>query len=265
MLAVSDMDLFNFDPNATFSFFLTLFRISLILFVLPFFGGQAIPKTVKAALCLVMAYALWPRLSFPGVMFPANPWDILFVLAGELMIGLILSLVVRFLFAAVQMGGQLIGFQMGFAMINVVDPLTGASVVITSHFLYMTTLLTFLSLNGHLYLLQGLADSFALIPPGGLLISGVLGESMVHLAGQIFVLAVKIAAPVMAALFLVDLALALVGRAAPQMHVLILGFPLKIGVGFFFLGILFTTLARHVGAFIVNMGPMFHQLLRAMG
>ncbi|MDY7000859.1 MAG: flagellar biosynthetic protein FliR, partial [Thermodesulfobacteriota bacterium] len=63
----------------------------------------------------------------------------------------------------------------------------------------------------------------------------------------------------------VDLALALVGRAAPQMHVLILGFPLKIGVGFFFLGILFTTLARHVGGFIINMGPTFHQMLRGMG
>jgi len=259
------MDLFNFDPNATFSFFLTLFRISLILFVLPFFGGNSIPTTVKGALCLVMAYALWPKLSFPGVMFPGSPWNILLMLAGELMIGLTLSLIVRFLFAAVQMGGQLVGFQMGFAMINVVDPLTGASVVITSHFLYMTTLLTFLSLNGHLYLLQGLADSFALVPPGGLFISGALGEGMISLAGQIFVLAIKVAAPVTAALFLVDLALALVGRAAPQMHVLILGFPLKIGVGFFFMGILFTTLARHVGDFIINMGPTFHQMLRSMG
>ncbi|NJB67045.1 flagellar biosynthetic protein FliR [Desulfobaculum xiamenense] len=258
------MDIFAFDPESIFSFFLTLFRVSLILFVLPFFGGNSIPNPVKAALCLVLSWAVWPALSFTGVMFPKNIFQITLMIAGELLIGLVLMLVVRFLFAAVQMGGQLIGFQMGFAMINIVDPLTGTSVVVTSHFLYMTTLLTFLTLNGHLYLIQGLADSFALIPPGGLLITPELGEGILRMAGQIFVLAIRIAAPVMAALFMVDLALALVGRAAPQMHVLILGFPIKITVGFFFLGILFTYLSRHVEEFIHTMGPMFHTLLRTM-
>ncbi len=258
------MDLFSFDYAIFFSFLLTLFRISLLLFLLPFFGGDAIPKTVKASLCIVTTLALWPHLSFPGAALPAHPWQILVMMLGELLLGLVLGLMVRFLFAAVQMGGQLIGFQMGFAMINVVDPLTGTQAAITSHFLYMTTLLTFLTLNGHLYLLQALAASFALVPPGGLLLDGEVGMVVLSEAGQIFVLAIKIAAPVTAAIFLVDLALALVGRAAPQMHVLILGFPLKIGVGFFFLGLLFTTLARHVGQYIVHMGTMYETLLRNM-
>lgn len=258
------MDIFNFDPATFFSFLLTLFRVSLVLFVLPFFGGNSIPNTVKMALCLILSWALWPALSFTGVMFPKNIFSIALMLAGELVIGLVLMLVVRFLFAAVQMGGQIIGFQMGFAMINIVDPLTGSSVVITSHFLYMVTLLTFLTLNGHLYLLQGLADSFALVPPGGLLITPELGHGLLKLAANIFVLAIRIAAPVMAALFMVDLALALIGRAAPQMHVLILGFPIKITVGFFFLGILFTYLSSHVETFIIGMGPMFVHLLEAM-
>ncbi len=259
------MDLFGFDPGQSLSFLLTLFRVSLVLFVLPFFGGESIPAVVKASLCIVLSWALWPHLSFPGELFPRSGWMIGLMIAGELFIGLTLMLVVRFLFAAVQMGGQIIGFQMGFAMINVVDPLTGQQVVITSHFLYMTTLLTFLTLNGHLYLLQGLADSFALVPPGGLLLTPALGRGMLEMAAQIFTLAIKIAAPVMAALFLVDLALALVGRAAPQMHVLILGFPVKIAVGFFFLGVMFTTLARYVGGYIIDIGPMFHQILSGMG
>lgn len=258
------MDLFAFDPATTFSFLLTLFRVSILLFVLPFFGGSNIPNTVKGSFCLVMALALWPHLSFPGAAFPSSPWLILVMLLGEFMIGLILGLTVRVLFGAVQMGGQLIGFQMGYAMINVVDPLTGQSVVITSHFLYMTTLLTFLVLDGHLYLLQALAESFAMVAPGGLLVDPLLAIHLLRVVGQIFVLAIKIAAPVMASIFLVDLALALVGRAAPQMNVLMLGFPLKIGVGFLFLGILFTTLSRHVGEFITSMGPMFRALLGAM-
>jgi len=258
------MDLFNFDPAQALSFLLTLFRISLVLFVLPFFGGNSIPNAVKASLCIVLTLALFPHLSFPGTLFPKNPWMILMMILGELIIGLCLMLVVRFLFAAVQMGGQIIGFQMGFAMINVVDPLTGQQVVITSHFLYMTTLLTFLTLNGHLFLLQGLADSFDMIPPGGILLTPALGTGILSMASQIFILAIKISAPVMGALFLVDLALALVGRAAPQMHVLILGFPIKIAVGFFFLGIMFTTLARYVGDYIIGMAPMFRHILGTM-
>ncbi len=264
-LHVSGMDLFHFDPATMFSFLLTLMRISMILFILPFFGGEGIPKTVKVALCLVMALALWPRLSFQGVLMPANPWELVLMFLGELFIGLTLMLVVSFLFAAVQMGGQIIGFQMGFAMINVVDPLTGTSVIITSHFLYMTTLLVFLALNGHLYLLQALSQSFALVPPGSLLINPMLGTTMIQAAASIFILAIKIAAPVMGAIILVDLALALVGRAAPQMHVLILGFPLKIATGFFFMGLLFVTLSRYVGGYIINMRETFHTLLQALG
>ncbi|WP_461210620.1 flagellar biosynthetic protein FliR [Desulfocurvus sp. DL9XJH121] len=256
------MDLFNFDPATMMSFLLTLFRVSIILFLLPFFGGNAIPNTVKASLCIVLSWAVWPHLSFPGSLMPSHPFQLALMLMGELVMGLMLMLVVRFLFAAVQMGGQVIGFMMGFSMINVVDPLTGTSVVITSHFLYMTTLLTFLSLGGHLYLLQGLADSFALVPPGGLFLNPEMCADLVRFAGQIYVLAIKISAPVMGAIFLVDLALALVGRAAPQMHVLILGFPVKITVGFFFLGILFTTLSLYVEDFISGMGPMFGHLLR---
>ncbi len=259
------MDLFNFEPQTFFSFLLTLMRVSLVLFVMPFFGGEGIPKTIKGLLCLIMALALWPHLSFDGVLLPGNPWEIVLMLVGEVFMGLTLMLVVNFLFAAVQMGGQIMGFQMGFAMINVVDPLTGTSVVITSHFLYMTTLLVFLSLDGHLYMLQGLADSFALVPPGGLIIHPMLATTMLKAAGAIYVLAIKIAAPVMGAIILVDLALALVGRAAPQMHVLILGFPLKIATGFFFMGLLFVTLARHVGRFIIDMSDTLHTLLQAMG
>ncbi|SKA73038.1 flagellar biosynthetic protein FliR [Desulfobaculum bizertense] len=258
------MQIFGLNPEHILSFFLTLFRISLILFVLPFFGGKSIPNMVKFSLCLVLSWALWPHLSFSGILFPKNLWEIAIMIGGELVIGLTMRLVVDFLFAAVQMGGQIIGFQMGFSMINIADPLTGASEIITSHFLYMTTLLTFLALNGHLYLIRGLADSFALIPPGSLFLQPELATGMLKLAGNIFVMAIRIAAPVMAALFMVDLALALVGRAAPQMHVLILGFPIKIAVGFFFMGILFTYLSRHVEEFISTMGPAFTTLFQLM-
>lgn len=259
------MDLFHFNPQTMFSFVLTFMRISLIVFLLPFFGGNIVPNVVKGALCVVMSLAVWPSLSFSGVMMPASPWALVLMFFGEIILGLMLDIIIRILFAAIQFGGHYIGFSMGFALMNVIDPLTGTSEPITGHLLYQTSMLLFLSMNGHLFLLQGLSESFALVPPGGLLINPALANHMLDFAGKIFVLGLKIASPVLASLFLVDLALALVSRAAPQMNVLFIGFPLKVGVGFLFMTLVFTALARFISDYIAGLGPMYETVLRASG
>ncbi|GAU09044.1 flagellar biosynthetic protein FliR [Desulfoplanes formicivorans] len=255
------MDLFHFDPLAILSFLLTLFRISLLVFLLPFFGGDGVPTLVKGALCLLLSFALWPTLSFSGITFPAHPFSIALMIGSEILLGLTIGLVIRFLFAAIQTGGMLIGFQMGFSMVNVVDPDSGVSESVTAHFLYMIALMTFLSINGHLYLLKALALSFKFIPPGGMVITPQMYKGILSFSGQIFVLAIKIASPVMIAIFLVDLALALISRAAPQMNVLIVGFPIKIAVGFLFLGVLFTIVSMLLNDFVATIGPAYHRLL----
>lgn len=256
------MDFFAFNPSDMLSYMLTLFRISIVLFLLPFFGGESIPKTVKAALVLVMSAALWPQLSFPGEMFPGTGTGIFLMILGEVILGLILGLLVNFLFGAVQFGGQIIGFQMGFAMVNVVDPITGTSNAVTAHFLYMCTMLTFLVLNGHLALINAVGMSFEYIPPGGLLLNPEIASHIFNFSNLMFTLAIKIAAPVMAALFLVDLALALIARAAPQMHVLVLGFPIKISVGFFFLGFLFSIMSVYVGDYLQQLSLVYEGVMR---
>ncbi|EPR42443.1 flagellar biosynthetic protein FliR [Desulfovibrio sp. X2] len=256
------MDIFNFNPATVFSFLLTFMRVSLVVFLLPFFGGQSIPVTVKAALCMALTLALWPQLSFPGQAMPADIWAIMLMLVGELVLGMLLGLVVQFMFAAIQMGGAIIGFQMGFTMVTAVDPMSGQQEPVTSHFLYMVSLMTFLTLDGHLYLLSGLAQSFQLIPPGGLIMSGRLGYRVVDLAGSIFVMGIKVAAPVMVAMLLIDVSLALISRVAPQMNLLSFGFPVKIGVGFLFLGFTFTYLSRYVGEFIAGINTSMDVILR---
>lgn len=254
------MELFGFNPGDLLSYFLTLFRISVVLFLLPFFGGQSIPNPVKGALVLILSMALWPQLSFPASMMPTG-WNIVIMFLGELVLGLILGMLVNFLFAAVQLGGQIIGFQMGFAMVNVVDPITGTSNAVSAHFLYMCTMLTFLVLNGHLYLLKAVGMSFEYVPPGTLLLSPEIASDILKFSNIMFTLAIKIAAPVMAALFLVDLALALISRAAPQMHVLILGFPIKITVGFFFLSFIFSIMALYVGDFLGGLDALYRNVM----
>ncbi len=256
------MGLFDVSELTFFSFLLTLMRISLLVFLLPFFGGSGLPRVVKAALCLVLALGLWPHLSFSGISMPSSPWQIALMLGGELFLGLVLGMMVRFVFAGIQTAGHIIGFQMGFAMMNVVDPMSGVSVSLTSQFLYIMTLLIFLALNGHLYMLQGLGASFELVPPGALLLNDVVVTQVLEFSGQIFVLAIKVAAPVMIAELMVSLSLGLMARMAPQVNVLFVGFPIKIAVGFVFLGMVLTLLSHYLQDFVGDLGGLYHGLLQ---
>ena len=255
------MDIFGFDMAVFAGFLLTLIRVSFVVFMMPFYSGEYIPVQVKVAFCLVLTMAIWPHLSFPGELLPRHPFGIMTLLLGEAVLGLMLGLCVFFIFTAIQTGGEIMGFQMGFTMVTLADPMSGSQVSITSHLMYMVTFLIFLALDGHLHLLRALADSFTLIPPGGLRISGPLTGNILELSAGMFSLAVKIAAPVIAALFMVELTLALMGRAAPQMNLLTMGFPIKIAVGFFFIGILFSTLALRMEDIIIELKPMFDRIM----
>lgn len=255
------MDIFAFNASVFFSFLLTLMRVSLVLFLMPFFGGDYLPVMSKAALTMVLTMAIWPHLSFAGELMPAHPLGIASMLLMEFTLGLMLGLCVYFIFAGVQTGGEIMGFQMGFTMMTLADPASGSQVSIPSHILHMVALVIFLAMDGHLHLIRALADSFALVPPGGLRVGMPLANDIINLSAGMFILAVKIAAPIIAALFMVELTLALMGRAAPQMNLLTLGFPAKIGVGFFFMGILFSTLALYLEELILGLGPMFDSIM----
>ena len=258
------MNIFNIDQAGMFSFLLTFMRISIVMFMLPVFNTNNIPTQVKAAVSLVFCLAIWPNLTLSGEGIPLHPLWLALMVLGELFMGLALGLAVNFLFMGIQAGGELLGFQMGFTMINFADPLTGNQTGLSAFFLWMVSLLVFLVLDGHLYMIRGFAQSFSLVPPGGLLIREELLTQILQLAGQLFSLALKIAAPVMVALFMVEVALGLVARTSPQIHIMDFGFPLKIGVGFFFLGLLLVIMADHVGHFVSGIQGMFTNLLRSM-
>lgn len=255
------MDLFAFDPRQVISFYLTLFRISVVLFVMPFFG-DAMPNVIKATLLIVLTLAVWPKLSFPPEYFPAHPASLVAMFAGEIVLGMALGIIVRMLIAAVQIGGAIINFQMGFSMVNSIDPLTGQQEPMTTHFLYMCTMLTFLALNGHLHLLRALGTSFEIVPPGGLFLTPRLMTEIMLFSKQMFVLGVRIAAPVILALFLVDLALALISKMAPQMNVMTMGFPLKIMVGFLFMTYIMELMTDYVTSFIMAMDGVFLHIMK---
>lgn len=255
------MEIFLFNYSNIFSFFLTLIRISIVIFLLPFFGGKGVPSLIKAIFCLIITIGIWPNLSLKAQSLPASTIGIFILIFGELIIGIIFSLAIRSIFAGVQTAGQIMGFQMGFAMMNVVDPLSGVSIELTSQFLYLVSLLIFLSFNGHLYLISAFAKSFKLIPPGTILLNTQVYDNILYFTSQIFILAVKIAAPVMVAELLVSCALGIIARLSPQINVLFVGFPLKIAVGFFFIGIVMELLGFFIRDTVTGLETIFTSLM----
>lgn len=233
------------------------------MFLLPVFGSNSIPNTVKGALTLVITLAIWPQLSFDGSLMPGSIYNLALMILGEFILGLVLNIIISVVFAAIQTGGNFIGVQVGFSMVNVLDPVTGANEAVTAHFLYMCALLIFLTLNGHLYLISGLAETFKYIPPGQLLISPTLYTQVMTITEKLFILAVQVAAPIIASVFVIDLALALIGKMAPQMNVLMLGFPIKIMVGLFFMGMVFTVLGVYISGFVAGLPEYMLNVIKA--
>jgi len=258
------MNAFNYDPASVLSLLLTIMRVSIVMFMLPVFSTNNIPMQVKGAITIVFSLGVWPHLTLQAAAMPAHPFDVALMLLGEVVLGLVLGMAVNFLFMGIQAGGELLGFQMGFTMINFADPLTGNQTGATAFFLWMVSLLVFLSLDGHLYMIKAFAASFNLIPPGGLFIGPVVLRQVLEMAGQMFVLALQIAAPVMVALFLVEVSLGLMARTSPQIPIMEFGFPVKIAVGFFFLGLLMVIMSDRIASFVQGMDGLFANLLRAM-
>jgi flagellar biosynthetic protein FliR len=158
-------------------------------------------------------------------------------LAGEIAIGVTIGLAVQMVFGGVQMAGQLLGFQMSFAITNIMDPAREAQVPLMSLFSHVLAMLIFLATNAHHLLVRAISESFELIPPLGFHYRQALVEQIMTLAGNMFVVAVKLGAPVIIVLLLTSVAMGLMARAVPQMHVFIVAMPLKIALGFFFLGL----------------------------
>jgi len=212
-------------------------RVTGLMLFAPFFGSVAIPPRLKAAFVVAMSILLYPVLS-PRLVMPAlNHWPTLVI--RELVIGAAIGIASNLVFDAVQMAGQVLSAQMGFSLVSLLDPQTQADSTVVAMFHQTIAMLIFLRLDVHLWLLHALGQSFLLLPPGGVRISGSFALATVHAGGAVFALGLQMAAPVFSATLLTDIVLGLLGKASPNMPLMLLGPPIKTLLG---LGVLFAAL-----------------------
>ena len=231
-------ELLNFAWSDILSFLFVFVRIGIIFATIPFFSTEILPRRITAIIAFFLSLVLMPIVP-PAVvtMESLNVLTLLVLIVHELLIGLCLGLAVNVIFAGAQIAGQLMGFQMGFAIANVVDPMTGENAPITANVLYITTFLLFLSFGGHHMLIKALVESYYIIPMEARFPQQSYLVAAITYASQMFVIAIKVAAPVIGVLLLINIAFAITARAVPQMNVFIMAFPLTIAIGLAFITI----------------------------
>jgi flagellar biosynthesis protein FliR len=170
--------------------------------------------------------------------------------------------VAQFIFAGVLLGGQLAGIQMGFGIANLIDPQSHAQLTIVAQWQQLMAFLIFLVLDIHHLLIGALLASFHTVPPGELLVSAASLRGTITLAGEIFALGVRIAAPVMVALLLANAALGVLARTIPQLNVFVVGFPVNVGVGLLMLGASLPFTFRLLAARFTGLEPTLDSLVR---
>ncbi len=254
------MEIANWLVDQAVLFVLLLTRISGMVMTAPVFGGNYIPNQIKVGFSLILTLVFLPVLAPEGI--PDQQFmNILLFAFMELMVGVAVGLLANLVFSAIQIAGQLLDVQMGFMMARVMDPQYEEQVPVIGQFKFMLAILVFLAINGHHMLIRAIYESYDNLPVGQLVNLGEGGIFLNEMFSTVFVLALQVSAPALGTLFLTNIALGILARTIPQMNVFIIGFPVKIFIGFLALLLLMPFYNLVLGNLFQNIWEGLHELI----
>ncbi len=241
--------------NELIWYLLPFFRVAAFIVAAPIFSTSMVPMKIRLIIAVSISIAIFPSLTPTSQLDPVS-LDMFLMILQQILIGVSLGFVMQFIFAAVVNGGQLIGMQMGLGFAQMMDPQTGVNVPVVSQFYNIIAVLLFLSINGHLVLLQIVAESFDLIPVdgSGLSMSGI--ESLVFFSSWMFSGALIMVLPAVVSLLMINMVMGVITRATPQMNIFAIGFSITITAGFVVIMVTLSTALPQL-ALLFNEGFMF--------
>ncbi len=217
-------------------FLIILIRVSSIIIFAPVFSSSSIPPQLKIAFCLIFTIVLFSTVKPYIHITSLNALVIFSIIVRELALAILLALTVHFIWSGVELGAQLVGFNMGFAIANVLSPEQNIQISVLSEFESIFAILVFLAINGHYAFIKALAFSFKVIPVGGFITNQGIFEIFNRLVSMLFTVSFSVLAPAILALFITQVVFGLIARTMPQINIMIVAFPLSIAIGFITLG-----------------------------
>lgn len=204
-------------------------RVSGLLLFAPFFGSTAIPIRIKAILALTITTVLFPAYEKRLLTTEIAHWP--FLILAEFALGIALGIATNLVFDAVQLAGQVLSIQMGYSLVNILDPQTQVESTVVALFHQTIALLVFLSLDVHHYLLRAIANSFEYLPPGSAHLNMMFATGVFKVGASVFEVGIQIAAPVLSATLAIDVVIGFLGKASTQMPLMLLGPAIKSMLG----------------------------------
>ncbi len=217
--------------NGFDSFLLIFVRMAGLFLVAPIFGRRNIPAYLKIGLSFMMALILVNTITLQKPVYDSNLLAFAGLIAKEAIVGIVLGYISYLVFTAIYMAGQLIDMQIGFGMVSVLDPVSNIQVPVTSNLYFIISMLIFLISNGHHDLIKALFRSYEIVPLGKAVFGKDLLGDILNISGNTLVIGFKIAAPVIAAMLIADIALGVLSRTVPQLNIFAVGITLKLFVG----------------------------------
>ncbi len=224
------MDFPWFDIQHIIVAILVLLRISALIILLPVLGHQLIPSQIKISIIVILTVLIYPLVAHQVDAITLEPLSFTLFALQEILIAAALALFAQMIFTAAQFAGQLMSFQMGMTVANVFDPATHSQQSVVSQLAMTVAMLLWVSSGAHHMFLHALIDSFTLFPLNHSWSFPALMD-LTDAAARMFVLALKLAAPIMLMLTFIYVALGLLSRAVPQIQVFFISFPLTVGLG----------------------------------
>ena len=217
-------------------FLFVLLRVSSVIVFAPVFSSASIPPQVKAGFAFVFSLALFSVVKQYIHVETLNSFMLLSVLVRELVFAILLAFTVHFVWNGVELGAQLVGFNMGFTIANVLSPEENIQISVLSEFESIFAILVFLAVDGHYMFIKAIAYSFKVLPVGAFFVNQGIFDIFNRLVAMLFTVAFSVLAPAILALFITQVVFGLIARTMPQINIMIVAFPLSIAIGFIVLG-----------------------------
>lgn len=244
-------------------FILILIRVTTFIVVCPGFSFKGLSNIFKVALSIAISILI--HSAIPNVDLPNNIYYLLFLAIEEAFLGLAMGYITKLVFAAIEIAGQFVDFQVGFSMASVYDPSMGIQASNYGRVYYWLSISLFFILDLHHKMIGAMIASFRIIPIGNLGFNGYGVEGVVRLFTMSFELALNLAAPLIVVVLVTDVVLGVISKTVPQINVLMLGMPLKSGISFFATLAMLTWLVGRIGTLISHMPGYLEGFLNLFG